>query len=163
MSVHLFTVYVYSYWAWTSLLYWSLQVNHSQRLSEKPLTPWVVAEPNGRIVSDHCTCMAGLGECCSHVASLLWACEAGVRIRDYLIYWEKKKCHNRNSSISYAFSVSVSVYLSNVIPIKYFTVLWCLYCEYVWARANKFVGRSINTSKQSMITTQRGWSTASIL
>ena len=32
----------------------------------------------------HCDCKAGLGECCSHVASLLWAVEAGVRIRDSL-------------------------------------------------------------------------------
>lgn len=35
-------------------------------------------EPSGKILCAHCHCMAGLGECCSHVASLLWAVEAGV-------------------------------------------------------------------------------------
>lgn len=35
-------------------------------------------EPSGKILCAHCDCMAGLGECCSHVASLLWAVEAGV-------------------------------------------------------------------------------------
>ena len=70
-----------------------LQVNHSQRLSEKPLTPWVVCEENGKILAAHCDCMAGLGESCSHVASLLWAIEAGVKKResltvtDKLAYW----------------------------------------------------------------------------
>ena len=34
--------------------------------------------------------MAGLGECCSHVASLLWAVEAGVRIRDSMTVTQKK-------------------------------------------------------------------------
>ena len=67
-----------------------LQVNHSQRLSEKPLTPWVIAEPSGLICCAHCDCMAGLGECCSHVASLLWAIEAGVRVRDSMTVTEKK-------------------------------------------------------------------------
>ena len=64
-------------------------MNHSQRLSEKPLTPLVVAEPSGKIVAAHCNCMAGLGECCSHVASLLWACEAGARIRDSMTVTQK--------------------------------------------------------------------------
>ena len=59
-----------------------LQVNHSQKLSEKPLTPWIIAEQDGKLLAGHCDCMAGLGETCSHVASLLWAIEAGVRIRD---------------------------------------------------------------------------------
>ena len=27
-----------------------MQVNHSQKLSEKPLTPWIIAEPSGKIV-----------------------------------------------------------------------------------------------------------------
>ena len=67
-----------------------MQVNHSQRLSEKPLTPWVIAEPSGKILCAHCDCMAGLGECCSHVASLLWAVEAGVRIRDSMTVTQKK-------------------------------------------------------------------------
>ena len=48
-------------------------------MSEKPLTPWVICEDTGIILTGHCDCMAGLGESCSHVASLLWAIEAGGR------------------------------------------------------------------------------------
>ena len=59
-------------------------MNHSQQLSQKPLTPWVIAEKDGKILCGHCDCMAGLGECCSHVASLLWAVECGVRYRESL-------------------------------------------------------------------------------
>ena len=44
----------------------SFIVNHSQRLSEKPLTPWIIAKPDGEIITAHCDCMAGLGETCSH-------------------------------------------------------------------------------------------------
>lgn len=60
----------------------SLQVMHSQRLREKPLRPWVVAEKDGVIVSSHCDCQAGLGEVCSHVSALLFSIEAIARIRD---------------------------------------------------------------------------------
>ena len=60
------------------------------RMSEKPLVPWIVAEANGKIISGHCNCMVGLGETCSHIASLLWAIESGVRIRDSLTVTQKK-------------------------------------------------------------------------
>ena len=56
-------------------------------MSEKPLTPWVVCENSGKVLSAHCHCMAGLGESCSHVASLLWAIEAGCKRRDSLTVW----------------------------------------------------------------------------
>ena len=52
-------------------------------MREKPLLPWVIAESSGKVLTCHCNCMAGLGETCSHVASLVWAVEAGVRMRDY--------------------------------------------------------------------------------
>ncbi len=65
-------------------------MNHSQRLSVKPLTPWVIAEQDGKIVASNCDCMAGLGESCSHVAALLWAIEAGVRIRDSMTVTDRK-------------------------------------------------------------------------
>ena len=60
------------------------------RMREKPLTPWIIAECGGKILSGHCDCMAGLGETCSHVGSLLWAIEAGVRMRDSLTVTQKK-------------------------------------------------------------------------
>ena len=59
-------------------------------MSEKPLTPWIISEKNGKILSAHCDCMAGLGESCSHVASLLWAIEAGVKKRNSLTVTDTK-------------------------------------------------------------------------
>ena len=38
-----------------------------------------------------------------------------------------------------------------VIPIRTLTILWCFYDENVWALASKLDGRSINTSKQSIV------------
>ena len=74
------------------LLYLTFIIMHSQRLSEKPVSSWIITEPNGNILCAHCDCMAGLGECCSHVAFLLSAIEAGVRIRDLIIVTQKKAC-----------------------------------------------------------------------
>ncbi len=59
-------------------------------MSEKPLTPWVIAEAGGKIVAGHCDCMAGLGETCSHVAAMLWAIESGIRLRDSMTVTQKK-------------------------------------------------------------------------
>ena len=47
------------------------------RMSDKPLTPWIISHKDGKVLAAHCDCMADLGESCSHVASLLWAVEAG--------------------------------------------------------------------------------------
>lgn len=59
-------------------------------MPEKPLMPWVVCEKSGKVLSAHYDCMAGLGESCSHVASLLRAIEAGCKRRDSLTVTEKK-------------------------------------------------------------------------
>ena len=56
-------------------------VKHSQRLTAPPLQPWIAAEKDGKILCAHCTCMAGLGEACSHISALLFAIEANTRIR----------------------------------------------------------------------------------
>ncbi|KAJ8031893.1 hypothetical protein HOLleu_25248 [Holothuria leucospilota] len=58
------------------------RVMHSQRLQETALHPWVIAQKDGKIISAHCNCMAGLGETCTHVCSLLFYTETKVRIRD---------------------------------------------------------------------------------
>ncbi|KAH9366634.1 hypothetical protein HPB48_018162 [Haemaphysalis longicornis] len=65
------------------------QVNHSQRLRDPQLKVWVLAEANGTIVAAHCTCMAGLGEACSHIGATLFAVETAVRIRDARTCTEK--------------------------------------------------------------------------
>ena len=56
------------------------EVKHSQRLSVSSLHPWVAVEPNGIVLCAHCTCMAGLGEACSHVAALLFTMEINTRL-----------------------------------------------------------------------------------
>ena len=55
---------------------------HSQRLRETPLSPWVIVHKNGSVLSAHRDCMAGLGEACTHVATLLFASEANVPVRE---------------------------------------------------------------------------------
>lgn len=59
----------------------SASVKHSQRLSSTPLKTWAAAEMRGTVLCAHCTCMAGLGEACSHIAAVLFAVEANTRIR----------------------------------------------------------------------------------
>ena len=58
------------------------RVRHSQKLSDTPVKPWIAALQNGTVLCAHCTCMAGLGEACSHVAALLFTIEANTRYRN---------------------------------------------------------------------------------
>ena len=58
------------------------QVLHSQRLREKPLQPWIIADKAGTVCTAHCDCMAGLGEACTHIATLLFAVDTTVKIPD---------------------------------------------------------------------------------
>ena len=62
------------------------KVRHSQSVSAAPLHPWVAAERCGIVVCCHCTCMAGLGEACSHIAALLFAAETYNRISKNISY-----------------------------------------------------------------------------
>ncbi|CAN7979290.1 unnamed protein product, partial [Ixodes persulcatus] len=59
-----------------------LQVNHSQSLSAPPLKVWLLMKKDGEVVIAHCTCMAGHGEACSHVAAILFYFEVGLQMRD---------------------------------------------------------------------------------
>ena len=52
------------------------------KINEPPCLTWVVANDDGPVMYSHCTCKAGLGECCSHVGSLLWAISTGVSKRE---------------------------------------------------------------------------------
>ena len=60
------------------------------KLREKPLIPWVICETTGKVLCGHCNCMAGLGESCSHIATILWAIEAGVQVRNSITVTQKK-------------------------------------------------------------------------
>ena len=56
-------------------------VKHSQKLSVPPLNAWIALEQSGVIVCAHCTCMAGLGEVCSHIAAVLFLMEANTKMK----------------------------------------------------------------------------------
>ena len=58
------------------------RVNHSQRARDTPLKTWLLAGKDGTVCMAHCNSMAGLCEACSHVGALLFAFEAGVRMRE---------------------------------------------------------------------------------
>jgi len=55
--------------------------HHSYAVSSAPLTPWVIIRSSGAVACGHCTCMAGLGETCSHIGALLYLLEYQVRTR----------------------------------------------------------------------------------
>ena len=59
----------------------SATVKHSQTLSATPLKVWVGCKSNGEVVAAHCTCMAGIGEVCSHIAGVLFAAEANTQVK----------------------------------------------------------------------------------
>ncbi|XP_026113864.1 uncharacterized protein LOC113092475 [Carassius auratus] len=66
------------------------KVLHSQSIRETPLKPWIIAEKSGRVLGAHCTCMAGLGETCTHVAALLFLIEETVKLRDSTTVTQEK-------------------------------------------------------------------------
>jgi len=52
-------------------------VGPGQRVTDKPYEPWLCLDKtHGYVIAAHCNCTAGLGECCSHVAAILFAIEA---------------------------------------------------------------------------------------
>ena len=58
------------------------KVRHSQKMNDPCVPLWIIANREGAILSAHCRGgMAGLGECCSHVASVLFYLEIFNRIR----------------------------------------------------------------------------------
>ena len=58
------------------------KVKHSQRMSEQALQPWIIVQRDGAVLCAHCTCMAGIGEVCSHVGAVLFYIETQVKIRE---------------------------------------------------------------------------------
>lgn len=47
-----------------------------------PLHVWIMCQEDGSVETAHCTCMAGLGEVCSHIGALLYAIQHIVISRD---------------------------------------------------------------------------------
>jgi len=61
------------------------KVRHSQRMNDPCDTFWIITEENGTVLFAHCVgCRAGQGECCSHIASVLFYIEAWNRVNEKL-------------------------------------------------------------------------------
>ena len=61
------------------------KVRHLQRMNDSPVPLWIITEKDGTIICAHCVgSMAGLGECCSHVASVLFYLEVWTRLHGKL-------------------------------------------------------------------------------
>ena len=56
-------------------------MRHSQHANDPLLHAWIICEDNGLVESGHCTCMAGLGEVCSHVGAILFYVQAVHQVR----------------------------------------------------------------------------------
>eukprot|EP00117_Sycon_ciliatum_P026092 scpid48939/ scgid21499/ Inhibitor of growth protein 1 len=63
-----------------NIFFVTARVRHSQSVSAEPVRPWIAAEKSGAVLGAHCTCMAGLGEACSHVAAVLFWLDARSRL-----------------------------------------------------------------------------------
>ena len=74
-EVYDYLVLTVSFYTHDNYLFLSI-VKHSQIVSLPPLRVWVITKSDGDVITGHCTCMAGLGEACSHVAAVLFAAEA---------------------------------------------------------------------------------------
>lgn len=56
---------------------------HSQAVRQPPLDLWILTEERkGPVLTANCTCRAGQGSTCSHVAAVLYYVEAAVNIRN---------------------------------------------------------------------------------
>ena len=51
----------------------------SQRINKINHKLWIIMVKSGKIRSCHCTCMAGMGQSCNHVAAAMYRIEAAVR------------------------------------------------------------------------------------
>ena len=67
------------------------KVRHSQKMNDPTVPLWVIIEDDRRILCAHCRgCMAGQGETCSHIASVLFYIETFNRIRGKLACTDKQ-------------------------------------------------------------------------
>ncbi|XP_041373282.1 uncharacterized protein LOC121386449 [Gigantopelta aegis] len=81
ISGHVHTCLFYDIAEDSPVCFIKASVTPSQSVTKKPHEPWVCLDKKqGYVISAHCTCMAGLGEACSHIAAVLFKIEAGVKL-----------------------------------------------------------------------------------
>ena len=78
------TSFLVCLYAWSIYMYLKETIligkaRHIQNLSETPLQPWIAVEKSGSVLCAHCTCKAGLGEACSHIAAILAEAQTQVK------------------------------------------------------------------------------------
>ena len=56
------------------------ECRQSQRVNEINHKYWIVMEKFAKIRSCHCTCMAGMGQSCNHVAAAMYRIEKVVKM-----------------------------------------------------------------------------------
>ena len=56
-------------------------VRHLQSLSLPPLKVWIASYSSGEVVCAHCTCMAGIGEACTHIAAIPFTADGNTQIK----------------------------------------------------------------------------------
>ena len=83
----------------THLFYFNLKALPSQRQGLKQILydVWVIVNKDGWILTGDCTCMAGLGSVCSHVAALLFKIDACIRLELYKVSSTSKLCQWKKS------------------------------------------------------------------
>ena len=71
-------------------------VKRSQSVNNTDHRKWFALKRSGIIISSHCTCMAGLGEACAHVAAVMfktWLIHDKFRGKMLpQVYYTSKKC-----------------------------------------------------------------------
>ncbi|XP_013402438.1 uncharacterized protein LOC106168055 [Lingula anatina] len=63
----------------SSIILLRANVTPSQRLNDPPHQAWIASSEDGKILRAYCTCFAGLGQACNHVAAILFKVEYGWR------------------------------------------------------------------------------------
>lgn len=74
---------------------------------------WVALKKNGEVVFAHCTCMAGLGETCSHVAATCFYLEAAVKMESNVACTSKSCSWSKPKSKMAEFSEVQGIEFSN--------------------------------------------------
>ncbi|KAI9565338.1 hypothetical protein GHT06_009130 [Daphnia sinensis] len=95
------------------------KVHHSMAFSLPPLRPWVAFNPAGGVITAHCDCIAGLGECCSHVGAIIFgalvvnAQKTTLTVTDQPMKWLRKSV----KPVTYSYLYCVNTVTNFIISI----------------------------------------------
>ena len=94
-------------------------------MNNPPVFLWIITHEEGTVICAHCTgCMAGLGECCSHIASVLFYLETWTRMYGKLsctqvkctwLLYVKEVSYDKVKNISFTSARKLKSNLDNLI------------------------------------------------